>query len=365
MYPDDRITELTVSVYTVPTDSPESDGTFKWNSTTLILVETRAGNQSGIGYTYGDASIASFIHKNLRPLLTGQSPYDINKLFDVLSVAIRNDGHAGLAYMALSAVDAALWDLKAKLLNIPLCDLLGRTHDEALIYGSGGFTSYSETQLEKQLGDWSRQGFSAVKMKIGRHPYQDPKRIKVARSAIGKDTELFIDANGALKAKQALVLAEQLSDSKISWFEEPVSSDDLAGLAFLRGKAPAHIRIAAGEYGYQLDYFKRMLQVGAVDVLQADATRCGGITGFLRAGYLSEAFHIPFSFHCAPALHVHPSLCLSGFYIGEYFHDHARIERLFFDGAPQPVNGHLKPDLSQSGFGLTFKQQDAKKYKVS
>jgi L-alanine-DL-glutamate epimerase-like enolase superfamily enzyme len=365
MYPDDRISGLNVSAYTVPTDSPESDGTFEWNSTTLVLTEIRSGDKTGVGYTYGDTSIATFINKKLKPLLTGHSPYDINKLFDLMSVAVRNEGHCGLAYMAISAVDAALWDLKAKLLNLPVCSLIGQVHDGALIYGSGGFTSYSNDQLEKQLGGWSNSGFTAVKMKIGRQQDKDPERIKVARDAIGKDTQLFIDANGAFTAKQALTLTEQVENFGIYWFEEPVSSDDLDGLAFIRQHVPTRIQIAAGEYGYNLYYFKQMLQQKAVDVLQADATRCGGITGFMRAGYLSEAFHIPFSFHCAPALHLHAAVCLSGFYIGEYFHDHARIEQLFFDGAPQAINGHLNPDLSQPGFGLTFKYQDAEKYKVS
>lgn len=365
MYPDDRITGLNVSAYTVPTDSPESDGTFEWNSTTLVLVEIKSGDQIGIGYTYGDTSIAAFIDKNLKPLLVGQSPYNINKLFDSMSVAIRNEGHCGLAYMAISAVDASLWDLKAKLMNLPVCGLIGQVHDEALIYGSGGFTSYSDDQLEKQFANWVNQGFSAVKMKIGRHPDQDLERIKAARNVISKDTQLFIDANGAFTAKQALTLTERVETYGIYWFEEPVLSDDLEGLAFIRQHVSSQIQIAAGEYGYNLNYFKQMLQHNAVDVLQADATRCGGITGFLRAGYLSEAFHIPFSFHCAPALHLHPAVCLSEFYIGEYFHDHARIEQLFFDGVQQPINGHLKPDLSQPGFGLTFKYQDAEPFRIS
>jgi L-alanine-DL-glutamate epimerase-like enolase superfamily enzyme len=122
--------------------------------------------------------------------------------------------------------------------------------------------------------------------------------------------------------------------------------------------------VAAGEYGYALDYFLTMLQSGSVDVLQADATRCGGISGFLKAGYTAEAFQVPFSFHCAPALHLHAAVCLPGFYIGEYFHDHARIEELLFDGAPVPRNGKLKPDLLRSGLGISLKGKEAEKYRI-
>ncbi|MBS1527966.1 MAG: mandelate racemase [Bacteroidetes bacterium] len=361
----DRISELTVSAYTVPTDLPESDGTLGWNSTTMVLVKIECSGQSGLGYTYGDSCIASFIFRILRPFVLNQSPYAINGIFDKMLTAIRNEGECGLAYMAVSAVDVALWDLKAKLLGLPLCELLGQTKQGAKVYGSGGFTSYTNEQLHKQLSGWAEQGFSAFKIKIGRQPDKDPERIGVARKAISADGALFIDANGTFHAKQALQLLDKVSESDISWFEEPVSSDDLQGMAFVREGSSANVRVAAGEYGYNSGYFKTMLQARAVDVLQADATRCGGITGFLKAAALSEAFHIPFSFHCAPALHLHPALCVSGFEIGEYFHDHARIEHMFFDGASPPVGGYLKPDLSRPGLGLNFKYQDAEPFRIS
>jgi L-alanine-DL-glutamate epimerase-like enolase superfamily enzyme len=360
----DKITHLNVSAYKVPTDFPESDGTLAWNATTLVLVEIKGMGKTGIGYTYADETTALFIAKKLSPIVIGQIPFATNKIFSDLSVAIRNEGHCGVAYMALSAVDIALWDLKAKILDIPLCDLIGRVRDEALIYGSGGFTSYSDERLEKQLGGWAAQGFTAVKMKIGRNPQKDIGRIRTARNSIGEKTKLFVDANGAFAARPALEFAEKVKKYDIAWFEEPVSSDDLDGLKFVRERAAASVKIAAGEYGYAPGYFLTMLQKGAVDVLQGDATRCGGITGFLQAGYLSDTFHIPFSFHCAPSVHLHPALCLPGFYIGEYFHDHARIEQLFFDGCPPPLKGNLKPDLTRSGLGLTFKHKDAKPYQV-
>lgn len=359
-----QITELTVSAYKVPTDFPESDGTMEWKATTLVLVEIKAMGKTGLGYTYADEAVALFITKKLSPVVIGQNPFATSKIAGDMSVAIRNEGHCGIAYMALSAIDIALWDLKAKILDLPLCELIGRVRDEALVYGSGGFTSYSDEQLEKQLGGWADHGFTAVKMKIGRNPQKDIGRIRTARNSIGEKIKLFIDANGAFAARPSLEFAEKVKKYDIAWFEEPVSSDDLDGLRFVREHAAPSVKIAAGEYGYTTGYFLTMLQKGAVDVLQADATRCGGVTGFLKAGHLSESFHIPFSFHCAPAVHLHASVCLSGFYIGEYFHDHVRIENLFFDGAAQPVKGHLKPDLSRPGLGLIFKHKDAKQHQV-
>ncbi len=361
----ENITALNVSVYTVPTDSPESDGTLKWNSTTMVLVQIQASDKMGLGYTYSDPAVGSVIEKKLKPLVIGQHPFNIPKIFDDLTAAIRNEGQCGLAYMAVSAVDNALWDLKANILQLPLCKLIGTVREEVLIYGSGGFTSYTNQQLESQLGGWANDGFHHVKMKIGRHPENDISRIAIARKAIGEKVDIFVDANGAYGIKQSVEQAEKFKEYNVKWFEEPVTSENLKGLHFIKHHAPASIKIAAGEYGYSYQYFLNMLKADAVDVLQADATRCGGITGFLKAGNLCEAFKLPFSFHCAPAIHMHASLCISAFYIGEYFHDHARIEQLFFDGFPKQIGGKLQPDLSRTGFGLEFKQQDAAQYQIA
>jgi L-alanine-DL-glutamate epimerase-like enolase superfamily enzyme len=140
-----------------------------------------------------------------------------------------------------------------------------------------------------------------------------------------------------------------------------VSSDDLKGLRVIRDRAPASVEIAAGEYGYDIDYFRRMLEAGAVDVLQADATRCGGITGFLDAAALCSAHHLPLSAHTAPLLHTHVC-CAAPVRHLEYFHDHVRIEQLFFDGVPEPVNGELQPDLSRPGMGVELKKKDAERF---
>src|SRR5581483_809732 len=240
-------------------------------------------------------------------IVIGQDAMAVPGIWMQMVHAIRNLGRPGICSMAIAAVDAALWDLKARLLDVPLVTLLGQIRKSAPIYGSGGFTSYSREQLQRQLGTWVEEGIPRVKMKIGREPTDDPQRVAQAREATGPDTELFVDANGAYSRKEALALARIFSaDSNVTWFEEPVSSDDLAGLHLIRDRAPAGMEIAAGEYGYDLWYFRRMLEAEAVDVLQADATRCAGITGFLRVGALCESRSLPLSSHCGPSLHVHP-----------------------------------------------------------
>jgi L-alanine-DL-glutamate epimerase-like enolase superfamily enzyme len=350
---------IAVSCYRIPTEAPESDGTLSWSETTLVLVEAQAGGEIGIGYSYADVATGKLVQSLLSDVVRGTNAFDVPGAHTSMLGKIRNLGRPGITSMAISAVDNALWDLKSKLLGISLLDLLGAVREIAMIYGSGGFTSYSIPELQKQLSAWAEQGIKMVKMKIGREPAADFDRVRAAREAIGPLGELFVDANGAYSRKQALAQAEQFAELDVRWFEEPVSSDDLEGLRLLRDRAPAGMNIAAGEYGYDVNYFRRMLAAGAVDVLQADATRCGGITGFLQAGTLCEAFGLPFSFHCAPAVHLAAACALPAFWVGEYFFDHARIENMLFDGVPQPTAGALRPDRCRPGCGLEFKRADA------
>lgn len=357
-----KIRKTSVSLYTVPTDYPESDGTLTWDKTTLVLVSASAADEVGIGYTYADAATARLIQATLLPLIQGKDAMSIPACWSAMRHAIRNLGRPGICSMAIAAVDTALWDLKAKLLNLPLVSLLGAVQPSVEIYGSGGFTSYSIEDLQQQLGGWVEQGIKAVKMKIGRDPDEDVARVRAAREAIGPEAALYVDANGAYSRKKALSMAERFTEFGVTWFEEPVTSDDLEGLRLIRDRAPAAMDIAAGEYGYDLGYFKRMLDAGAVDVQQADASRCAGISEFLRVGALCHAANMPMSAHTSPALHLHACCALSRLRNIEYFHDHVRIENIFFDGVAQPVHGRLTPDLSRPGMGLEFKKVDAKRY---
>jgi L-alanine-DL-glutamate epimerase-like enolase superfamily enzyme len=358
------IDAVEVAAYTVPTDAPESDGTLQWSATTLVLARVRAAAAEGIGYGYADTATAQLIRSLLGPLLVGADALQTAVRWSDMVRAIRNLGRPGIASMAIAAVDAALWDLKGRLLGLPLALLLGAARDAIPAYGSGGFTSYDIARLQAQLEGWAAQGLARVKMKVGREPDRDAARVKAAREAIGHGVELFVDANGAYTRKQALRMAQHFAECGVAWFEEPVSSDDLEGLRLLRDRGPGGMAIAAGEYGYDAPYFRRMLEAGAVDVLQADATRCAGITGFMRVAALAEAHQVPLSSHCAPALHVAPCCCAPGVVHLEYFHDHVRIESMLFDGAVQPVHGHLAPDLSRPGLGLEFKAKEAECLRV-
>jgi L-alanine-DL-glutamate epimerase-like enolase superfamily enzyme len=351
--------------YTIPTDRPEADGTYAWNSTTLVVAEVSAAGKTGIGYTYNDASAAKLVEATLAPTLIGEDAWNIDALWLRMQQRVRNIGRSGLAASAISALDCALWDVKARLLDMPLARLLGAMRDRVPIYGSGGFTTYTDDEIRAQLGGWVHEdGCRWVKIKIGTEPSRDPHRVGVAREAIGDAAGLFVDANGAFDRKQALFYADQLAQYGVEWFEEPVSSDDITGLALLRDALPAHMELAAGEYGYTLDDFRALVAHQAVDVLQADLTRCGGVTGFLRVAALCDAFHVPLSAHCAPALHLHAACAAPRLRHQEWFHDHVRIESMLFDGAPRAHEGAIAPDWSRPGCGLDFRHADAHRYAV-
>jgi L-alanine-DL-glutamate epimerase-like enolase superfamily enzyme len=357
------VEQLRARSFTVPTDRPEADGTLSWDSTTLLLVEASAGGQCGIGYSYTASAATAVVTELLSDAVRGADAMDPPGIWQRMRRAVRNVGYPGIAASAISAVDVAVWDLKARLLGVSLSMLLGRVRERVPVYGSGGFTAYSDEQLERQLHDWAEQGIGAVKLKVGAAPERDPHRVRRARTAIGEQVRLFVDANGAYSRKQALYLAEVfVAEAGASWFEEPVSSDDLEGLALLRDRAPAGMEIAAGEYGFDLLYFRRMLDAGAVDVLQADVTRCGGITKLLAVGALCEARGMQLSAHTSPTLHAHVGTALAPLVHVELFHDHARIEQLLFDGIPPLIDGALEPDPLAAGLGLRLREREAERF---
>jgi L-alanine-DL-glutamate epimerase-like enolase superfamily enzyme len=353
-----RLQDLEVSCFTIPTDAPESDGTLEWDSTTIVVVEALGGGARGLGWTYAPEAAAAVVRDQLAKAARGRELDRHAELWLELGAQLRNAGRPGIAWCALSAVDLALWDLRARLLDVPLVSLLPAAHDRVPIYGSGGFCSYTLERLREQLGGWVEQGIPRVKMKLGREPHRDPERLDAARGAIG-DAELFVDANGAFTAKDAVRWARRyVAEWGVRWFEEPVSSADFEGLRLVREHAG--LDVAAGEYGYVLADFRNL--VGCVDVLQADVTRCGGITGLLRVNGLAAAHGLDVSGHCAPQLSAHALCGVDRLRHLEYFHDHVRIESMLFDGVLEPVDGALVPDASRAGNGLELKRADAQRY---
>jgi L-alanine-DL-glutamate epimerase-like enolase superfamily enzyme len=348
------------AAYRVPTDGPEADGTFAWDATTIVVVEVHAADRTGLGWTYAPAAAGHLIGEMLTPVVTGRSALDVPAANEAMTRAVRNAGRSGIAATAISAVDVALWDLKARLLDVRLARLLGNARDAVPVYASGGFTTWEDDQLTGWLEDNLDIGRAKIKIgeSRGTRERRDLARIELARRVLG-DRELYVDANGGYTAKQAIRVAAAFPD--VRWFEEPVSSDDLDGLRRVRQAVSADV--TAGEYGYDLPCFARLIDV--VDCLQADVSRCGGITEWQRVAALAASRQLEVSGHCAPALHLDAAAATPNLRHLEYFHDHVRIESLFFDGVATPgPGGALRPDLSAPGHGLTFKAADAESYRI-
>ncbi|AEW97256.1 MULTISPECIES: enolase C-terminal domain-like protein [Streptomycetaceae] len=356
------VERLEASAYAVPTDSPAGD------TTSVVLVRAYSGEVSGLGWTYAPGTTSAVVHELLAGEVIGRGALEVPAAHEAMCRAVRDAGRPGLVACALSAVDLALWDLKARLLGLPLATLLGSAVAEVPVYGSGGFTTYPDVRLATQLEGWVRgHGIGRVKIQIGQDrggdPARDLARARHAREMIGSGAELFVDAGGAYARKQAVRVGRVLADYGVSWFEEPVPADDLAGLRVVRDALDCDV--AAGEYGYDLPYFARLTQAGAVDCLQVDVTRCGGVTEWLRAAALARAHCLDVSGHRAPHAHAHVAAAVPNARHLEWFHDHVRVESLFFDGVLDPTGGTVTPGASgEPGLGLTLKEADVARYRV-
>jgi L-alanine-DL-glutamate epimerase-like enolase superfamily enzyme len=350
---DSAITGVETAVYRFPTPEPEADGTFEWHATTAVTVTLEAGGCTGLGWTYSSRAAAAVVEDELAPHVLGRSALDVTDGWSAMRRAVRNLGSTGMAMQAISAVDVAWWDLKARLLGVPLGDLLGRCRDEVPVYGSGGFTTLDDDGLADQVDGWAQAGCTAMKIKIGESwgsdPERDLQRARQLRRLAPEGTQLMVDANGGYTVGEAVRVGDRLDDLGVVWFEEPVSSDDLAGLAAVREALTSDV--AAGEYAATPDDVTALLPV--VDCLQLDATRCGGYTGWLRGATLAEAAHLQVSAHCAPSLHAVVAAAVPNLRHVEWFVDHARLEPQLLDGIPEVSDGALRPRHDGTGHGMT------------
>jgi L-alanine-DL-glutamate epimerase-like enolase superfamily enzyme len=363
------VSRVEAAAYTIPTDRPEGDGTLAWDSTTWVLVRAATDDPSlpvGVGWTYAPAAAAEVVSGLLAGQVRGTPVLDVAGAWHAMVRAVRNAGRPGLVSMAVAAVDTALWDLKARVLGLPLHRLWGAVHASVPVYGSGGFTPDPESHLRTQLLGWLEQGLPRMKIKIGEEwgagVRRDLERVRLVRQVVGPDVDVFVDANGAYQAGQALRVAGALADQGVTWFEEPVSSDDHEGLR--RVRAGCSIDVAAGEYGDSLAYFGHLIAAGAVDCVQVDVTRCGGYTEWFRIAALAAAHGLQVSGHCAPSLHAPVAAATPNLRHLEWFEDHVRIESRFLVPFPDPKGGSVVP-VDAPGHGYDVREEDLASYRVA
>lgn len=349
------IDAVDVSVRTFPTPEPEADGTLEWDATTAVVVVLQAGERTGLGWTYSSPAAATVIEHHLAGAVRGRAVHDLVAGWDAMRRACRNLGTRGLVMQAISAVDIAWWDLRARVLGCSLVELFGSTRDTVPIYGSGGFVTLDDDELAEQVAHWQDLGCTHMKIKIGEawgtRVDRDLARTEQLRKLAGDEATPMVDANGGYDLGTARRVGRALDDLGVRWFEEPVSSDDRAGLARLRAELDCDV--AAGEY--LSDEFETADLLGSVDCLQLDATRCGGYTGWLRSAALAQAANRQVSAHCAPALHAHVAAAVPNIRHIEYFVDHERLEARLVSGAPEASAGSVHLDPAAPGHGMALR----------
>lgn len=357
-----RITGVDVTAYKFPTPEPEADGTLRWDATSAVVVQVRAGDVTGLGWTYSSPATAGIVSNHLVGAVVGSDADDVTACYEAMRRNCRNLGTKGLVMHAISAVDVALWDLKARLHSMSLPALLGSVRDGVPVYGSGGFTTMTDDQLGEQIAGWREIGCTAMKIKVGEswggNVARDLARVGQLREQSGEGVELMVDANGGYSRGQALRVGAALDELGVVWFEEPVSSDDLDGLGVLRGALRCDV--TAGEYAADVYEIEGLCSV--LDCIQLDATRCGGYTGFLRGAAIAAAHNLEVSAHCAPALHAPVTAATANLRHIEFFADHARLEPHLFDGVPVVSGGLIRANTAP-GHGLTL-SSDADRWKL-
>jgi len=286
----------------IPYASELTDIIFKGYRTTLVRIETDCG-LTGVGECIVRLTPTATrdIIRDLAPLLIGKDPLDREALWELLFGAMMNRGHnRGFFVEAVSGIDIALWDLAGKALGLPLYRLLGGRHQPKLRAYASSLRFRAFDVVTAQAKEWKARGFGAMKIKIGRDPSNfqpDLALVRAIREAVGDDVTLMVDANCAYSedVATALEVGRKLQDLGVYWFEEPVSPENIDGYQHLADRLD--IRIAGGEADFLRFGAAEFLKRRAIDVIQPNLARVGGITEARRIAALSHAFHVPYAPH--------------------------------------------------------------------
>jgi D-arabinonate dehydratase len=298
------------------------------------------GFLTGLGVAYGSEMpiIKTIVDLALKPTIVGEDPTNIERLWQKMYSQTTRFGRKGAAIRAISGIDIALWDMLGKVANLPVYKLLGGYSDKVKLYASGGFYSNNKNDLaslSKEMESYVAQGFTAVKMKVGKNPSKDIERVKVVRQTIGENIDLLVDANEAWDYNTALKFIRGIEKFNIYWIEEPVAPDDIEGYINLTAKSP--IPIAAGENEYTKYGFKDLINNKAVNVVQPDVTRVGGISEWLKVATYAKAYNMPCVTHAVQEIHLSLVAAVSNAPMMEYFtKDHylqTFISELFIEPA--------------------------------
>ena len=355
-----KITDVTTTVLFYPHTRPIQDATIPppgpnagGRSQLFVHIYTDEGFE-GLGIGQASPGVRQVIEADLKGLLIGQDPFNIEKLWNDMFWRVRGYGRKGVAFCALSAVDIGLWDLKAKALGLPLYKLLGPFTDSVPIYGSGGWTNLTQEELVAEMAGYVEQGIKRVKMKVGKDfgksEREDLQRLAAVRKTLGDDVAIYVDANNGYYSKQAIYMAKEFEQFQVGWFEEPVLADDIGGLAEI--KHATSIPIATGEHEYTKHGFRELIAGGGVDIVQPDVGRVGGVTEWMKVAHMAHAFNLPVAPHAVQLVHLHLACATPNLKVVEYMNTSLEGDRVWYTEFPQPSGGMWSPFPDKPGLGL-------------
>ncbi|MCI9296256.1 MAG: mandelate racemase/muconate lactonizing enzyme family protein [Lachnospiraceae bacterium] len=361
------IKDVKVHLVSMPVKGGFADATRKVESIgyTIVKITTEDGVE-GFGVTYhevGGEATKLLIEKNIAPRIMDKDPFETEVIWQDLVQYLRGVGRKGLMFCALSAVDIALWDIKGKILDMPLYRLFGGNQTKVPVYGSGGWTSYTDEELVEEMKMIVSRGYQMVKFKVGydggRKPLRDVERVRKVRDAVGPDVEIMLDANNCWDAATGARFANMVKDYNILFLEEPVYADDIPGL--VRYKQSTDLPLATGEHEYTKYGARDLIINGAADIVQLDGTRAGGFTEMLKIAALTQAWNLKFAPHAMENIHIHlVSACSNALFL-ERLLLFEEITGNVYINPPQPVNGYMEiPDLP--GLGLQLNMDFIKEY---
>jgi L-alanine-DL-glutamate epimerase-like enolase superfamily enzyme len=362
-----RITDVTTTQLFAPDLLGFQDATIrhrgKGRGALFVHIQT---DEDIEGLGVGTPESRAVIERSLKPLLVDQDPLCHEKLWDDMFWRVRGFGRKGIAFNAISAVDIALWDLKAKAFGVPLYRLLGPYTDTVPIYGSGGWTHFTEAELIAEQMGYVERGIPRVKMKLakdfGQAEEEDLLRLAAVRKAVGDGVEIFVDANNGYYAKQAIAMGRRFVDYNVRWFEEPVLADDIQGLAAI-AKA-IEIPVATGENEYTKYGFKDLISQGGADIVQPDVGRVGGVTEWMKVAHLAHAFNLPVAPHAVQLVHMHLACATPNLRVVEYLGFSEEADKIWYTEFPEPKDGMWSPYPDRPGLGLELDPAAVKKYAV-
>jgi L-alanine-DL-glutamate epimerase-like enolase superfamily enzyme len=362
-----KITDVTTTELFMPDVPGIQDSTIRHRGSGRGAVFVHIKTDEGFeGLGVGQSGTRELIEKSLKPLLIGQDPLSHEKLWDDMFWRVRGFGRKGLAFCAISAVDIGLWDLKGKIFNAPLYKLIGPYTDTVPIYGSGGWTNFSEDELVREQVSYVERGIPRVKMKVakdfGKSENEDVRRLAAVRKAVGDDVEIFIDANNGYYAKQAIAMARRFAEYNVGWFEEPVLADDIDGLAEIA--RAIDIPVATGEHEYTKYGFKDLISRGGADIVQPDIGRVGGVTEWLKVAHLAHAFNLPVAPHAVQLVHLHVACCTPNLKVVEYLGVSDEADRVWYTEFPEQKDGMWSPYPDRPGLGLELNPEAVRQYSI-